>query len=487
MEQFFVQDIKYHVNLRDKQSKEPTLVYFVISHKSRQYKVSTKVKVLPIHFKNGQAVILKTMDSITKRNNMVVNKKIIDYQALFFDLIKYICSQNTIDIKSAINRVYYNRDTDMRKKVTKVGKKISALFIQATLNHKMAESSRGGYLSEIDSFCKWADTLGKSDVSDLSFDLFKGYYEYIKVMRLTHKVTGEEVYISDNVVRAKMRKLQSVIGYVETYDTQIYNDYLKDISFASIYALIEIDKVEENQIYIDDDEVDRLLELNEELTEKQRWIRDVFVFQMEIGQRFSDVEPLLGKPLDISNNKLTLIQQKTEAKVTVPFTERVKTLVEKYNGTLPIVTISQVDRGIKKICKMAGIVEPIKCSEHRNGELYAYEVPKYKLVSSHSARRSFISQGLKMMDAKVLSKITGHTTDASFNKYNRLNSDDAVELYLKKKQGATEPNKEASEPLNLPDNIKAMVYRKKLVEMTGGIQPFNLMSDEEIIALYENK
>lgn len=425
MEQFFVSDLRCHVNLRTKQSSTPTLLYFVISHKSKQYKVSTKIKVLPAHFINGRAVISRTMDQLTVQNNEAVNRRIIELENKFFALKDYLTEKATTDIKTAINVIFYGSEEPLRKKTDIKAETISATLYNSLRGRKLSDGSVNNYFIEIKAFCDFCGAHKKAVAEEIDDTFMKQYFQSVLEQKVTHKITGEEVCIGHNVAINKMRRLQSLFGFTN-------NATLKAIDFKSLYGSIKKDRVEENQVFISDEEVEKIIKAN--VKESDEKVRDVFVFQLEIGQRISDILPLLGKRLNICNDKLTIIQQKTQAKVTVPFTERVKEIINKYDGVLPNMCVSTIDHRLKHICKEAGLDETIVCSEHRGGTLYTYKVPKYKLISSHTARRSFVSNGLKTIDSKVLSKITGHTTDASFNKYNRLTSAEAVDIYLSKKK-----------------------------------------------------
>lgn len=75
---------------------------------------------------------------------------------------------------------------------------------------------------------------------------------------------------------------------------------------------------------------------------------------------------------------------------------------------------------IKKICELVGINKVVKGSlinpKTRRKETGMF--PKYKLVSSHTCRRSFATN-MYLMNFPTLSimQITGHTTEKSFLKY----------------------------------------------------------------------
>ena len=66
----------------------------------------------------------------------------------------------------------------------------------------------------------------------------------------------------------------------------------------------------------------------------------------------------------------------------------------------------------------------------RNGKQYRYEIEGWQCVGTHTARRSFVSNGLKDTDSSVLRKVTGHSTTSAFERYNRLDSEEAADIII---------------------------------------------------------
>ena len=67
---------------------------------------------------------------------------------------------------------------------------------------------------------------------------------------------------------------------------------------------------------------------------------------------------------------------------------------------------------------MAGINELIETKKVRGGKTIVEVVPKYKLITTHTARKSGATNmylaGIPSID---IMKLTGHTTEVSFLKY----------------------------------------------------------------------
>ena len=68
--------------------------------------------------------------------------------------------------------------------------------------------------------------------------------------------------------------------------------------------------------------------------------------------------------------------------------------------------------------KDIGFTELVRTEERVKGELIVKEIPKYKLISSHTARRTAITIGvLRGYNMHDLKKCSGHTDLRIFDNY----------------------------------------------------------------------
>lgn len=152
-------------------------------------------------------------------------------------------------------------------------------------------------------------------------------------------------------------------------------------------------------------------------------VRDMFVLSCNIGQRFSDMIRIDKTCFD--RNIFTILQQKTGTYARVDI-ERMSidrnttyAILEKYDYHSPITTdISCYDRYLKELLQYVGFKELIKRETKINGVVEVTYEPKWKLISSHTARRTFatnnIVRGLKTSEIR---RATGHKSESSFEKY----------------------------------------------------------------------
>lgn len=153
------------------------------------------------------------------------------------------------------------------------------------------------------------------------------------------------------------------------------------------------------------------------LTKAEQRIRDLFVLGCLTGLRYSDYSKLKKENFD--DDYLTRLTKKTKKKVKIPLHQIVKEIIEKYDGNVSRdVSIQHFNRYIKKICKKIGMDMPVKREIIKNDEIIIETIPKWKLVSSHVARRSAVTNmyndGFSKRD---IMNITGHVSERSLSKY----------------------------------------------------------------------
>jgi integrase len=153
-------------------------------------------------------------------------------------------------------------------------------------------------------------------------------------------------------------------------------------------------------------------------------VRDVFLFQCFTGQRFSDIEGL--KRDDIKNDSWYLHTYKTKDIIEIPLTPLAKEILNRYKDDdkpLPVISHQKTNNFIKDVCKEAKLYEPITLVRYRGNERIETKKPKYELITTHTARRTFVTLSLeKGMKADTIMEITGHTSYKTFRKYIKITS-----------------------------------------------------------------
>jgi len=110
----------------------------------------------------------------------------------------------------------------------------------------------------------------------------------------------------------------------------------------------------------------------------------------------------------------------------------VKKILEKHNGKLPkSISNEKTNEYLKEIAEMAPLLKEIVSKEITKGGSQITQMrEKWKLVQSHTARRSFATNEYNAgTPPLVIMAITGHKTEKSFLKYIRVTPDEhAIKL-----------------------------------------------------------
>ncbi len=85
---------------------------------------------------------------------------------------------------------------------------------------------------------------------------------------------------------------------------------------------------------------------------------------------------------------------------------------------LPKIKLSWLNQLLKKIGKELNFDTPITISQYYGNNRINRTVPKYELLASHCARRTFISNAIQMdIPVPVVMKWSGHTTMEALKPY----------------------------------------------------------------------
>lgn len=210
------------------------------------------------------------------------------------------------------------------------------------------------------------------------------------------------------------------------------------------------------EIYLTYDELQKLYEMD--LTGLKDKIRDVFLVGCYTSQRFSDYGRLTDENFTTTakgTKVVKLTQVKTDEDVVVPildgFNDNLKAIARKYDGNLPKVSVVVLNRYIKIILKELSesvpslketysttltMLERAKEADGRstftrkNGRVIK---PKYELVSSHTARRSGITNLVLSGQFNIIQmmSVSGHKDTKTFLSYVKLSGDEKADQMAK--------------------------------------------------------
>jgi integrase len=170
-------------------------------------------------------------------------------------------------------------------------------------------------------------------------------------------------------------------------------------------------------IALTDDELQRLEML--ELSDMPHLdaARDLFVIGCTTGLRFSDIAALRAEHRH--DGFLRIRTQKTKDPLALPITPRLQAVLAKYpTCEFPVLSHQKMNAYLKELGRLAHLDTPTEIVRYKGGERLAKTVPKYEVLTTHTARRTFITLSLqKGVQAEVVMRVSGHKDMKSFRKY----------------------------------------------------------------------
>lgn len=235
-------------------------------------------------------------------------------------------------------------------------------------------------------------------------------------------------------------------------DQELHNNPIALRAFSK-KKIQETDKAKE--IYLTKAELQALYEMPlEGLKDK---VRDVFLVGCYTCQRFSDYARLEKENFTTTakgTKVVRIVQEKTGNDVVIPIlNDNLLHIAEKYGYDIPKVNDVILNRYIKQILKELSSTVPslarkertlltMKEREKEKQGLVSFErdnkenviKPRYELVSSHTARRSGITNLYLSgnFDTYQMMSISGHRDEKTFYEYIKLSSDEVADSIAKK-------------------------------------------------------
>jgi len=348
----------------------------------------------------------------------------------------------------------------LNKQLLSVSK--AALDYESEMSLKGRESNAKGLKSYLED--KLRD--GKLKTAFLTEYFEESYLKGIESGRITHKKNGEKKRFAASTIKVKKQTLNALKKYesdarrrirFDDIDQDWYDTFTNDLMEAGykqnyigrlikeIKVLLRIsfeEGLHDNKIYqsrnfttiteqtkavyLSQNELNELQAL--QLEGMDRIYRDMFLIGCYTAMRFSDYSTLSKANITKNGDYLKKITKKTGEEVYIPLHPFVKkTLNEEHYHNRPKVHPQKLNARIKQLAKAAGITQSVEVKENRKGRTVLKTVPKYRLITSHTARRT-ASTLMYLNDVPTLDimQITGHKTEKSFLKYIRVTPEQAA-------------------------------------------------------------
>ncbi|MBT6838078.1 MAG: site-specific integrase [Bacteroidetes bacterium] len=270
------------------------------------------------------------------------------------------------------------------------------------LNQKTGEpvcyKMRREYSVTFDYLKKFAKKYKEPDFVDIDLEF---YQDFIAFLRKNNLAT--------NTIGKKIQTLKIFLNEAKEQELNPYNKY-KSKKFSTLSEKTD-------NIYLNESELTQFYEYDFSDKPRLERVRDTFIFGCWIGQRYSDWSSVSKD--NIKGDFLELTQHKTGEKVVIPLHFTTKEILLKYDGKLPkLITNQKFNDYLKEAARIVGIESKHEKKKMSNGRQITKHVPKYELMGSHTARRSFCTNNyLKGIPTITIMSVSGHASESSFLGY----------------------------------------------------------------------
>ena len=236
-----------------------------------------------------------------------------------------------------------------------------------------------------------------------------GFFDKLRYYSFTVK------NISDNYFSKIIAVLKNFMNWSNE------RDYTNNITYRKFYYA----EKEKEIIFLTVAELLHLANFNFR-SERLSKARDIYCFGCFTGLRISDINQLRHE--QITDNTIIKKIQKTKQLERIPLNKFALQILTKYKDNpikaLPKLSAQKLNKYIKECCKEAGINTPVSFIDYRAGKAVEITKPKYELITSHTARKTFVTNSLILgMNVKAIKEITGHKKDSTLNKYLKIVED----------------------------------------------------------------
>lgn len=165
------------------------------------------------------------------------------------------------------------------------------------------------------------------------------------------------------------------------------------------------------------EELKRLEAVDVSFSVEQQKAKDIFLLGCYTGLRISDLKRMNSTNTQDGFIKLKL--QKNDKDVRIPIIKAAGIILSKYDYRSPRISAQAVNESIKLVCEKAEIKDKVVIDYTRGGQRLSKTKPKYKLITSHIAGKTFITLAPKLwnLSPAEIASIVGKDLKTLINNY----------------------------------------------------------------------
>ncbi len=396
--------------LKEPNSQKESLIYFSCYFKDegKKFVYSTGETILPAHW--DQKSRIPNSKGKSKASNRGVIKGQLNRYSDYFNEVRDRCITMQVTFTSRLLK----KEFDDKFKKTPGGKNIfydayDEFTAQKTKNQEWKPSTVKRYKN----IKNILEAFEKDRKFSLNFNAINSRFH----AEFTDYCMSTKKHVNNTYSRN--------LGLFKTFMLWSFkNGYTYNQEFKEMQ---KVPKVIIPQVALQKADLEQLMQKDFENVRLER-VRDVFVFACVTGLRFGELS-FVSKN-SVIGDVLHLKEEKGAEKEvrTIPLNDLALYLLRKYDYKLPLIANQKHNLYIKEVIDEAGFKHTVEKVIIRGKEVQRVPVLFKDMVSTHTARRTFITM-LKRdgKSDKLISKITGHRDLKTLNQYYQVDDDSKKE------------------------------------------------------------
>lgn len=419
----------FRYNLHKPSSDTHTQIYLIYHFKKGKLNYSIGEKIVPKYwcFETQRPVLTRNLTKDVLTENRLLNNKLSNIET---ELRQELQNYNTTDTIPEIKDLQNFLDRLLQKKmkpvpISKPDKTMIEHYEEFVSDIKNGRRINLKGLYRGKPMSKDYSKTHSTTISQLK--KYQSLYNRNKTLKF-EDITLDWYHSFIEMLQKQTKAFNTIGLHIKNIKNFLRFTYGKDLHTNTIYLHPHFMtfKEETDNIYLDEDELEKIYRLKLNDNPRLDTVRDLFLIGCYTSLRYSDFSGIKSTDviIDESGYILKIKTKKTGKVVLIPLMKNAIEIMQKYNWNLPkAISNQKFNVYIKDVGKMAGITKEHTLSKTYNNKGVQITKPRYLFISSHTARRSCLTNmylyGFNEYDIMTLS---GHTNVVSFRLYIKADS-----------------------------------------------------------------
>ncbi len=385
--------IKFY--LKDPKTTTTTSIYLSYFHDNQRMKWGTGISVNPKHWNANTMTVKKSSEDYTNLNKRLEERSKRTL-AIVADIERENIKVTPKEIRDRLNESFKEVETISDKSMMRLlDVYIQDITLSKANNTVKKFRTLRNTLIDFSIQHKEYKPLDFEDIDTVFYTKF-----------LTYLLAKDYLNTTVNKYRISLKVFLNWCVQNRYTDNTLYKD------FKGLKEMTDI-------VYLTEAELMHLLALDLSNNQKLNNVRDCFCFASFTGLRYSDLDKVNRK--NIKDDFLRITMQKTKGTISVPLNEFAMDILVRNDYSINVISNQKYNKYLKELGEVCGLDETIEQTKMKGNSTVQYSKNKFELISSHTARRTFITLSLeKGMRPETVMEIVGHKDFKTMQNYIKL-------------------------------------------------------------------